>query len=86
MSTYKDHLVRTIKLLAKDLYENAEKYVGDKEYRTSMDIWLHLPCGADRDCPIIEVNTEYLPDEYVLAVDPDSEESTKELEKPFPTF
>lgn len=86
-SSYKPTLVKTIKLLAKDLFENAEKYVPDKDYMTDFDIWLHIPsAGYDREVPTIEVNAEFYPDKYVLAVQPDSKEAKEELEKPFPTF
>ena len=83
-SSYKPTLVKTIKLLAKDLFENAEKYVPDKDYMTDFDIWLRIPSGGEP--PTIEVNVEFYPDKFVLAVQPDSEEAKEELEKPFPTF
>lgn len=84
-SSYKPTLVRTIKLLAKDLFENAEKYVPDKDYMTDFDIWLHIPSASENfDPPTIEVNAEFYPDKFVLAVQPDSKEAKKEISKPFP--
>ena len=84
-SSYKPTLVRTIKLLAKDLFENAEKYVPDKDYMTDLDIWLHIPSASEQwDAPTIEVNTEFYPDKFVLAIQPDSKEAKEELDKPFP--
>lgn len=86
-SSYKPTLVKTIKLLAKDLFENAEKYVPDKDYMTDFDIWLHITSGSyEREIPTIEVTAKYFPDKYVLAVQPDSKEAKEELEKPFSTF
>lgn len=86
-SSYKPTLVKTIRLLAKDLFENAEKYVPDKDYMTDFDIWLHIPSASDQwNAPTIEVNAEFYPDKYVLAVQPDSKEAKEELEKPFPEF
>lgn len=85
MNTFKPTLVRTIQLLAKDLFENAEKYVPDKDYVMDFDIWLHIPSGSyDREMPTIEVTAEYFPDKYMLAIQPDSEEAKEELKKPFP--
>ena len=86
-NSYKPTLVRTIKLLAKDLFENAEKFVPDKDYMTDFDIRLHIPTASDGfDPPTIEVNAEFYPDKFVLAVQPDSKEAKEELEKPFPEF
>lgn len=86
-SSYKPSLVRTIKLLAKDLFENAEKYVPDKDYMADFDIWLHIPSsGSGFDAPTIEVNAEFYPDRFALAIQPDSKEAKEEIEKPFPTF
>lgn len=86
-NNYKSTLVRTIKLLAKDLFENAENYVPDKDYMTDFDIWLHIPSGSyEREMPTIEVTAKYFPDKYVLAAQPDSKEAKEELEKPFSTF
>lgn len=78
---YKDTLVKQIKLMAKDLYENAEKFVGDKEFMTGFDIWMHFPTGEYDGAPTIEVNAEYVPDNYRLAFEPDTEEAEEELKK-----
>lgn len=86
-NNYKSTLVRTIKLLAKDLFENAENYVPDKDYMTDFDIWLHITsAGEFSDVPTIEVTAKYLPDKPVLISQPDSKEAREEVSKPLPDF
>ena len=62
IKSFRDILIDQIKLLAKDLYENAEKYIPAKDYMTDFDIWMHFP----RDCseaPSTEVVVSFLPDD-----------------------
>ena len=57
---YKNKIINIIKSLGKELIDNADKFVGDPDMLTDLDIWLNVPVSSISDSmPTIQVTKDY---------------------------
>lgn len=61
--SYRENAIDILKIVGKELTENAEEYIPDLEAVKNIDVWIRIPSLSDdpRTIPEIEVSTTVYP-------------------------